>query len=142
MLGFMPDQVDSFAWVVLGLLFLVSVLALTVSFFKTIQFVRLGVGRRRLANEIIERWLSGDGETALQMAERRNTSIVRVLFATLSGLKAAPNDKSYARELATQTALDELALMNRRMSALEAVVQAAPMLGLLGTVVGMIEAFG
>lgn len=142
MLGFMPDEIDSFAWIVLGLLAAVSILALTVTFFKSIQFVRLGVGRRRLANQIIERWLSGDGETALQMAERRNTSSVRVLFAALSGLKAAPNDKSYARELATQTALDELALMNRRMPALEAVVQAAPMLGLLGTVIGMIEAFG
>lgn len=142
MTAFLPEELNSFAWAVLAALALVSVLALTVSLYKILQFFALGVGRRRLPNQIIERWLSGDGQAALQLAEKRNTSSVRVLFAALSGLKASPHDKSYAREVATQAALDELALLGRQMRALEAVVQAAPMLGLLGTVVGMIDAFG
>jgi biopolymer transport protein ExbB len=142
MSAFRPEGLDSFAWIILGVLGLVSIVALTVAFFKVFQFASLGVGRRKAPNEIVERWLSGDGEGALQMAEKRNSAMVRVLFATLSALKTAPQDRNYVRELATQTALDELSRMSSRMRALEAVVQAAPMLGLLGTVVGMIEAFG
>lgn len=142
MFSVLPDDLDSFAWIILGVLALVSVVALTVAFYKIFQFAALGVGRRKGANQIVDRWLKGEGDAALELAVKRDTSLVRVLFATLSGLKAAPNDKGYVRELATQAALDELAQMGRRMRALEAVVQAAPMLGLLGTVVGMIEAFG
>jgi biopolymer transport protein ExbB len=64
-----------------------------------------------------------------------------VLQAVLSAQRARPNDTGYAEELGRQTALMELATMNGRMRLLEAVVQAAPMLGLLGTVIGMIQAF-
>ncbi|WP_116087319.1 MotA/TolQ/ExbB proton channel family protein [Tropicimonas sp. IMCC34011] len=135
-------QLNSYAIVVMALLAAISVVALTVTLYKIVQFVRLGVGRRKRAQQIVERWLSGDGEGALDLAGKRDSAGVRVLFAVLSGLRAQPNDKVYARELATQTALDELALMARRMPAIDATVQAAPMLGLLGTVVGMIEAFG
>ncbi|MFT6105644.1 MAG: biopolymer transport protein ExbB [Paracoccaceae bacterium] len=142
MSSFMPEGLDSFAWIILGVLGIVSIFALTVAFYKVFQFAALGVGRRKAPDQIVERWLAGDGETALQMAGKRDTSAVRVLFAALSGLKSAPNNPHYVRELATQSALDELGLMTGRMRALEAVVQAAPMLGLLGTVVGMIEAFG
>ena len=47
-----------------------------------------------------------------------------------------------AREQGTALAGDLLSAMSRRMRLLETIVQAAPMLGLLGTVLGMIEAFG
>lgn len=138
----LPEGLNGYAWAILAVLAAASLVALTVALFKVFQFARLGVGRRRQAGQIVEKWLAGDGDAALKLAESRNSSTVRVLFATLSALRQKPQDKDYARELATQVALDELSLMARRMNALEAVVQAAPMLGLLGTVVGMIQAFG
>ena len=138
----LPSGLDSFAWVVLAALAATSLFALTVSFFKVLQFASNGVGRHRRSNEIVDHWLAGRGEEALALADRRDSASIRVLFALLSGLKAAPQDKDYVRELATQSALEELGRLSRRMRALEAVVQAAPMLGLLGTVIGMIEAFG
>jgi biopolymer transport protein ExbB len=142
MQGFAADQLSLWGWAVLAALALVSVSALTASLFKLFHLARLGVGRRALPNQIVDRWLAGAGDAALELAERRSSALVRVLFAALSGLKVRPGDKVYARELATQTALDELADMERGMRTIEATVQAAPMLGLLGTVVGMIEAFG
>lgn len=60
----------------------------------------------------------------------------------MSGLRARPSEPGYGEELARQVALTELARMGARMRLLEAVVQMAPMLGLLGTVIGMIDAFG
>lgn len=142
MIEMLVGQLNLYGWAVLFVLALVSVVALTATFFKLFHFVRLGVGRRALPNQIVDRWLSGASDSALELAERRSSSAVRVLFAALSGIKARPQDKSYARDLATQTALDELADMERGMRAIDSTVQAAPMLGLLGTVIGMIQAFG
>ncbi|MCH2169121.1 MAG: MotA/TolQ/ExbB proton channel family protein [Oceanicola sp.] len=141
MFSTLTAQLDGNAWIILGVLAASSLLALTVAIFKIIQFASMGVGRRKDAETIVDRWLAGDGEGALRLAEKRNSAGVRVLFATLSGLRASPQDRTYVRELAMQSALDELGQMSRSMRGLEAVVQAAPMLGLLGTVVGMIEAF-
>lgn len=137
----LTEQLDGYAWIILGVLAAVSVLALTVAFYKVVQFASLGVGRRKAADQILDRWLSGDGDGALRLAERRDSAGVRVLFAALSGFRAAPQDRTYVRELATQSALEELGRMTAHMRAIDSVVQAAPMLGLLGTVVGMIEAF-
>ncbi len=119
-----------------------SFLASTVTLYKIAQFFALGVGRRRSAESVVSNWLSGKSDLALREAATRKTSLLRVLQATFSGLQARPGDQAYAEELGRQTALIELAAMTRRMRVLEAVVQAAPMLGLLGTVIGMIDAFG
>ena len=123
------------------ILLVLSAVALTVTFVKFAQFAAKGVGRGRQAERAIERWLAGDGNGALKLAEAQNTVRLRVLYAALSALKAFPSDKDYSREIATQTALNELAGLARWMRALDATVQAAPMLGLLGTVLGMINAF-
>ena len=121
---------------------ILSVMAVTVTFFKFIQFNRLGVGRQKRAEVIIDNWLNGRPEEALRAAATRENVLARVLQAVLTGLRARPNDPDYAEELGRQTALIELAAMSKRMRILESVVQAAPMLGLLGTVIGMIDAFG
>lgn len=118
-----------------------SVLAISVSFFKWVQFMRLGVGRRKQAEDILDNWLSGRADLAMQMAMQRRSVLARILQAVFSGIQAKPADTTYAEELGRQTAIIELATMTDRMRTLEMVVQAAPMLGLLGTVVGMIDAF-
>lgn len=120
---------------------LLSVLAITVAFYKLFQFSSLGVGHDGDAEEIIDDWLSGRSGEAIRAAAERDSVHARVLQAVFSGLQARPDDKGYASELGRQTALLELAAMQRRMRVLETVVQAAPMLGLLGTVIGMINAF-
>lgn len=118
-----------------------SVLAISVSLFKWFQFMRLGVGRRKQAEDILDNWLSGRADLAMQMAMQRRSVLARILQAVFSGIQARPADTTYAEELGRQTAIIELATMTDRMRTLEMVVQAAPMLGLLGTVVGMIDAF-
>lgn len=120
---------------------IMSLLAITVAFYKAMQFARLGVGRHRAAEAILEDWLGGRADAALTRAAERRFVLARVLQSVFSGLRARPNDQEFAEELGRQTALIELARMTSRMRILETVVQAAPMLGLLGTVIGMIDAF-
>lgn len=128
--------------VVFTALAVLSVTSISVTIYKMIQFRQLGVGRIAVAEGIITDWLGNRPEDAIRVANQRHTVLGRVLQAVLSGLQAKPGDNNYAEELGRQTALMELATMSQRMRLLEAVVQAAPMLGLLGTVIGMIDAFG
>ncbi|MEL6807838.1 MULTISPECIES: MotA/TolQ/ExbB proton channel family protein [unclassified Tateyamaria] len=126
---------------VYGLLALLSLVAIAIGLYKIAQFARLGVGRRSEAERILDDWLNGRVDEAISAAGRRRSVLSRILQAVFSGIQARPADVTYAEELSRQTAIIELATMSERMRALDMVVQAAPMLGLLGTVVGMIDAF-
>ncbi|KGJ04228.1 biopolymer transport protein ExbB [Paracoccus halophilus] len=129
-------------WAVFAALAALSVLTLTVVIFKVAQFRRMGVGGHGLGETILNDWLNGRPDEAQRKAQEGHTVLSRVLGAVMSGLRARPGDPAYGEELARQVALSELVRMGSRMRLLEAVVQMAPMLGLLGTVIGMIDAFG
>ena len=129
-------------WVVFAALAGLSVLTLTVVIFKLMQFRRLGVGHHKLGEVILDDWLNGRPDEAQRKAGEGKTVLSRVLGAVMSGLRERPNEPAYGEELGRQVALAELVQMGSRMRLLEAVVQMAPMLGLLGTVIGMIDAFG
>lgn len=144
MFGTLSDRLASFdaaTLAVFAALATMSLAALTVVLFKIMQFARLGVGKTGKAEAILSDWLDGNVAAATTAAEQRKSVLARVLQAVFAGLKARPNEQSYAEELGRQAALVELATLSKRMTVLETVVQGAPMLGLLGTVIGMIEAF-
>ncbi|WP_370315967.1 MotA/TolQ/ExbB proton channel family protein [Sagittula sp.] len=139
--SFLPESFNIASLIVFGALGILSLLAIAVAIYKWVQFMMLGVGRRKRAEEILDNWLSGRADLALQQAQKRKSVLARILQAVFSGVQAKPGDSTYAEELGRQTAIIELATMTDRMRTLEMVVQAAPMLGLLGTVIGMIDAF-
>lgn len=127
--------------IVFAVLGLMSLISISVTFYKTFQFGRMGVGKTRQAEDILQDWLGGRADDAFAAAGQRKSVLSRVLQSVFSGLRARPNMPDFAEELGRQAALVELSAMSRRMRILETVVQAAPMLGLLGTVIGMIDAF-
>jgi biopolymer transport protein ExbB len=142
-MSFLPDFITDGPMtlsVFLALAFL-SVMALSIGIFKTVQFARMGVGQRKGAETILQNWLSGRPDEAIRLASGRKSVLARVLQSVFSAQQSRPGDTAYAEELGRQSAILELARMTERMRLLEMVVQAAPMLGLLGTVVGMIDAF-
>lgn len=132
---------DIATFTVYGLLGFLSLVAVGIGFYKLGQFAKMGVGRRSEAEKILDDWLNGRVDDAIRAAGQRRSVLARILQAVFSGIQARPTDVSYAEELSRQTAIIELARMSERMRTLDMVVQAAPMLGLLGTVVGMIDAF-
>lgn len=142
---FLPDNLQDLPFTTIAVflaLGLLSVATATIAIYKVAQFRRMGVGRHAIADEILDDWLNGRPNEAVRKATGDRSVLSRVLGAVMSGLRARPGDSSYGEELARQTALFELSEMGARMRMLEAVVQGAPMLGLLGTVMGMIDAFG
>ncbi|MDD7971951.1 MotA/TolQ/ExbB proton channel family protein [Roseinatronobacter alkalisoli] len=139
---------SALAWGILGLLTLMSVFALSVVLVKLVQFAQAGVGQARITGAVTQAlayWQAGEQRAARAQTEGgRSARSLRMqvlggLFDTLSHPGASPLQ---AQARALQQASDGLETLSRNMRGLEGVVQAAPMLGLLGTVVGMIEAFG
>lgn len=142
MLDVLIEQLRSAGGPVLVALLAVSIAATAVTIVKTIQFRRMGVGRSRAARDAVAAWAAGDKARALETARSVVSPASVTVAAAMASLMRHPDDRDRAKELAAQTALDQLTVMSRHLRILESVVQAAPMMGLLGTVIGMISAFG
>lgn len=142
MLKLLSDQLTSAGGPILLVLVAISIGATAVTVFKIQQFARLGVGRSRAARNAVGLWGAGERDKALKEARSEVSPASAVVASAMLSFQRHPGDHERARELAAQSALDQLTEMNRHLRFLDAVVQAAPMIGLLGTVVGMISAFG
>ncbi|MDB6113133.1 MAG: Biopolymer transport protein ExbB [Lacunisphaera sp.] len=75
---------------------------------------------------------------ALTVCEETPGPIAQVVKA---GLRHAGDDEQAMRFAVQEAALAEIPVLERRISALAAIAQIAPLFGLLGTVLGMIKTF-
>ncbi|MCF6334308.1 MAG: MotA/TolQ/ExbB proton channel family protein [Spirochaetales bacterium] len=135
-------QLTSIGGPVLAILFLISMVATATTIFKIIQFSRLGVGKHRAADAALAKWNVGEKKEAYDIASNGSAPLSRVAAQTMHSIGLSPNNPEVAREQAVHVAKGVLNQLAGYMRILESVVQAAPMLGLLGTVLGMIDAFG
>jgi biopolymer transport protein ExbB len=133
------------------ILAVVSVFTLALIISKLMQFRRLGVGRHREARRAVILWRGGDRERAAQVLTGKGSLCRSVLSFAVSEMRAIreaagdepPEERAEerVREEAVAFATDELLRLGSGLRFLEIVAQIAPLLGLLGTVIGMIEAF-
>lgn len=75
---------------------------------------------------------------ALTLCEETPGPVAKLVKA---GLRHAADDEGTLRHAVQEAALTELPVLERRMGALAAIAQIAPLLGLLGTLLGMIKTF-
>jgi biopolymer transport protein ExbB len=111
-----------------------SVMALAVVIERACRWLRLG-GLAE-ADRVLAAAARGEWEQAARTGEASASPVARVLAAGLRHANPAP---ALAMEAAAQ---DELARLRRYLPVLDTVITLAPLLGLLGTVTGMIGAFG
>lgn len=121
--------------VVIGAL---SVLALAVSFERLANFRAHKVAPQALADEALGLWRAGDYAALASRAGQDRSSLARVL-EFMAGHPRLPADRLSAR--AAEIASRELRLQQQKAYALNVVATIAPIVGLLGTVIGMIESF-
>jgi biopolymer transport protein ExbB len=115
-----------------------SVLALAVSLERLANFRASRVAPQGLADEAIKLWRAADYQALVARAEADRSSLARVL-EFLAGHPRLPVEALSAR--AAEIASRELRLQQQKAYALNVVATIAPIVGLLGTVIGMIEAF-
>jgi biopolymer transport protein ExbB len=118
-------------------LLLTSLVALTVVIERLIFTIRERARRQpKILDRIFSRVERMDVPGAIKEGSESNDFIARIL---VYGLKH--REQSLANALLRASAL-ELKRFNRGLSSLDTIITLAPLLGLLGTVVGMIHAFG
>lgn len=115
-----------------------SVLALAVALERLANFRAVKVAPQALADEALSLWQAGDYRALAARAGQDRSSLARVLEFLVAHPRL-PIDTLSAR--AAEIASTELRLQQQKAYALNVVATIAPIVGLLGTVIGMIESF-
>ncbi len=114
-----------------------SIVALTVVVERLLFIVAEGVRRQpQVVGEILARVEKGDVDGAISAGSTSRDFVARVLTYGL-----AHRDKSVSEAL-LRASNWELKRFNRGLTILDTIITLAPLLGLLGTVTGMIHSFG
>jgi len=121
---------------VIAVLFVMSVLTLTVTLYKIWQFSVSGVGRHRVLSEALQLWDTGEQSAARARLKASRSYLAPLLENAMDG-----SGRSRIEERLDAEAGMALASLERGFRLLDTVTQIAPLLGLFGTVIGMIEAF-
>ena len=125
---------------VIVILLVLSVVATTVALIKFWQFYRLGVGSGRNADKALTMWIAGKHDQAADSIRDDENPCAFVLAHGMRGVSAGVEER-IVREDVERVAMTELGKLRSYMRVIEATVQIAPLLGLFGTVIGMISAF-
>lgn len=118
---------------------LCSMLALAFSIERWLGLRSSALGSKRLAREIIETARDQGAHAALAVCEQnRSTPLARIVG---SGLERMDTDFAEREKVVEDAAHGEIQKLSRNLRPLFLVWLIAPLLGLLGTVWGMIKAF-
>ena len=117
-----------------------SIIALAMILLKIWQFGRLGVGKSADLSAALAAWENGDQHDARRRAEAVRGPAAMLLACAMRAL-ALGTPEGAVREDAQRLAARELASFRTYLRPLDVISQTAPLLGLFGTVLGMIEAF-
>lgn len=117
-----------------------SVLGLAILLLKCWQFAVVRISDRRFIEPALSAWHSGHTSAAISQLESQRNPIAPALVAGMTRLAKEPREDR-AREEAARVGAQQLAAMRSYFRPLEVIGTLAPLLGLLGTVIGMIEAF-
>ena len=111
-----------------------SLLALTFSIERFIYFKNFGASR--LAPKMLSLIEQEKFTDALAVAENQASPVLRVIS---TGVLQRANYPTKAMEA---SAIVEITKMKRGLPALDTIITLGPLLGLLGTIIGMIDSFG
>jgi biopolymer transport protein ExbB len=95
---------------------------------------------KRLLRDIRDLGESGRLDEAIQLARETRGPVAAILLTGLRRVKEGGEQKEIGKAIGTTGAI-ELDFLERGLTVLATIANVAPMLGFLGTVIGMIQAF-
>lgn len=125
---------------VVMILMLMSIYALAIVVLKLWQFRSIRLGERRFIDPAINAWRNGDTHKAGECLKGQPNPIAQAMNLVVKGSEAGIPEDSLREEVA-RTAARDINVLRRHFRPLEVIGNIAPLLGLLGTVIGMIAAF-
>lgn len=125
---------------VVAILIAMSVAALGIVFVKLWQFRRMRLGDRAPARRALSLYQAGKTDEALLLLKGARNPVAQVLGRAIRGQRRGVAESRVREEVVRYGAdlLDDLRALFRP---LEVIASLAPLLGLFGTVLGMIKAF-
>lgn len=134
------------AWLQLGgpamlVLGLMSVAVMTLGIIKAWEFSEQRLGSREFVDASLQAWSRGQGAQALAALQGSPSPLAAVLRDAVQVLQDAALSDSHARERIERRALEALAAARSHLRTLDLIGSLAPLVGLFGTVLGMIDAF-
>lgn len=122
------------AWIITILgLFALLLIIMRIGFLKSAS-----ASTEKLLAHVVEKIKAGDLKAAIAHASSKSSSSARVLLSALRNLN---RDRDHLEDIISESILHESAQLNRFGSLIMVVATVAPLLGLLGTVTGMISTF-
>lgn len=125
---------------VVQLLLLMSLLAATMVLVKLLQFWRIGLWQGAFARQALHFWQKKERNLALKTAMASPNPAAQAIARVIRG-KERQLPESLIREEVLRYGCHVLFQLRRGLRPLEVIGSLAPLLGLLGTVLGMISAF-
>lgn len=116
-----------------------AVVTLALILWKIWRLMLIGAWTKGKARRALTAYEKGDVSNAADIVARRSGVRSKVVAAAIVAIETLPEPS--AREETTRVAKQELANARSGLGALELISTIAPLLGLLGTVLGMIAAF-
>lgn len=126
---------------VVYILFAMSVIALAIVLIKWYQFFVLKIRDRRFVPLVLQHYSAGRGEEALRVLERRRGPVAEVMEVAIGGQVRRDVKEQVVREEVDRVATNTIERMRSYLRGLEVIATLSPLLGLFGTVLGMIDAF-
>jgi biopolymer transport protein ExbB len=126
---------------VLYILLAISILALTLIIAKLIQFWMLRVFSHGFVDPALDAWSDGRTSEATSILTGSRNPVARVLEVALQASAGTARKADLVKEEIARVAGLELDNLRSGLRALALIANISPLIGLLGTVLGMISAF-
>lgn len=118
-----------------------SVVGLTIVLYKLIQYRAYSRSHRKRVDAALDRWTDGDTDSALKQLAADKSPISQLLCNGVSWLRDPDKNEETIREELTRQGQQIVTRVNGLNAFVELIAYLSPMLGLLGTVLGMIDVF-
>lgn len=124
--------------VLMPFILMCSVIALAIFLERVIRFARLRVRGDGLVEKMVRHLKAGEDHQAYELAQAAKTPMGRILA---QGMTVKDQDRETLETVLVHATEEEVRDLSRYTHALATIGNIAPLLGLMGTVLGMIKAF-
>lgn len=141
--SWIPEQLAEFLNVggpVVWILMLMSLFATSIILLKIWQFIWFRPEQQSKLAHSLSLWHEGEKHNALQHLPQKHF-IGDLVRHAMVGLMADNNNEENLKQELTRLASQKIELLRSHLRTLEVIANLSPLLGLLGTVLGMIAAF-
>ncbi|HKL54278.1 MAG TPA: MotA/TolQ/ExbB proton channel family protein [Wenzhouxiangellaceae bacterium] len=120
------------------IIFFLGLIGLVMVVLRVVFLQRAGASTDKILDAVSGHVKRGDRNAALEVLKRKKGSTARVVSATIRNLD---RDREHVEDIVSESILHENAHLNRFGALIIVIAAVSPLLGLLGTVTGMIATF-